>query len=146
MSDDIQDDVHDLLVKAFIKYSEANSRFHLFRYKQAARDARLALLEIAKLAKDRRAEIAKLRLDEFTALVTATRTNRTELREKELKKRLKARKHPKIQWAPARRRRYYIVDVMLWTYQSRVSGRNTRRPMIGFVYLITNLKYPDKNT
>jgi hypothetical protein len=63
MSDDIQDDVHDLLVKAFIKYSEANSRFHLFRYKQAARDARLALLEIAKLAKDRRAEIAKLRLE-----------------------------------------------------------------------------------
>lgn len=63
MSDDIQDDVHDQLVKAFIKYSEANSRFELFKYKQAAKDARLALLDIAKLAKERRAEIAQLRLE-----------------------------------------------------------------------------------
>jgi hypothetical protein len=63
MSDDIEDDTHDLLVKAFIQYSEANSRFSLFGYKVAAKDARAALNDIAKLVKTRRQEIFKKRVE-----------------------------------------------------------------------------------
>ena len=57
MSDYDPDTTHDLLIKAFMEYSRWNTRFELFGYKDSALKARLALSEIRRLGKIRRAEI-----------------------------------------------------------------------------------------
>lgn len=57
MSNDIEDDIHDLMVKAFVEYSAANQKFELFGYMRAATEARNALTKITQLAKVRRQEI-----------------------------------------------------------------------------------------
>jgi hypothetical protein len=57
MSDEIEDDIHDQMIKAFIRYSAANQKFELFGYKNAAIEARNALTKITQLAKVRRQEI-----------------------------------------------------------------------------------------
>jgi len=53
----IEDDVHDKLVQAFIEYSKQSSRFELFGYQAAAVAARNALTQIAKLSRERRHQI-----------------------------------------------------------------------------------------
>lgn len=57
MSDEIQDDTHDKLIKEFINYSNANAKFDAQGYMAQARIARHALVEIGKLVKTRRKEI-----------------------------------------------------------------------------------------
>ncbi len=63
MSDDIQDDTHDKLVKAFIEYSRWNERFERYGYHKSSAQAREYLRAIRDLCKVRRMEIqAKRRL------------------------------------------------------------------------------------
>jgi len=57
MSDDIQDDTHDKLVKAFIEYSRWNERFERYNYYGSSVQAREALRAIRSLATERRKEI-----------------------------------------------------------------------------------------
>ena len=57
MSDDIQDDTHDTLVKAFIEYSRWNERFERYGYFESSKRAREALRIIRTLATERRKEI-----------------------------------------------------------------------------------------
>jgi len=47
MSDEIEDSLHDKIVKAFIRYCTANEKFENFGYIQSARDARAALNDIS---------------------------------------------------------------------------------------------------
>lgn len=61
MSDDIQDDTHDKLVKAFIEYSRWNERFERYGYYGSSVQAREALRAIRSLATDRRKEIQSKR-------------------------------------------------------------------------------------
>ena len=63
MNNSIKDDTHDLLVKAFLRYSEANSRFDLYGYSKSAVKARGALLEIQRLIKLRRTEIMEKKIE-----------------------------------------------------------------------------------
>jgi hypothetical protein len=58
MSDDIQDDLHDKLVKAFIEYSRWNERFERYGYFESSKRAREALRDIRSLATERRKEIS----------------------------------------------------------------------------------------
>ena len=63
MTDDIQDDTHDKLVKAFIEYSRWNERFERYGYFGSSQQAREQLRAIRDLCKIRRMEIqAKRRL------------------------------------------------------------------------------------
>jgi len=57
MSEEFDDDTHDQLVKAFLEYSEHNSKFMLYGYLKSAVKARGALLTIQRLLKIRRKEI-----------------------------------------------------------------------------------------
>lgn len=57
MSDDIQDDTHDRLVKAFIEYSRWNERFERYGYYRSSVEARQHLRAIRDLATVRRKEI-----------------------------------------------------------------------------------------
>lgn len=57
MSEEIQDDTHIKLVKAFMEYSKHNEIFELEGFKVSSIRARAALLEIQKLIKLRRKEI-----------------------------------------------------------------------------------------
>lgn len=61
MSDDIKDDIHDRLVKAFIEYSRWNERFERYGYYGSSVQAREFLREIRDLCKARRMEIQKSR-------------------------------------------------------------------------------------
>lgn len=63
MTDDIKDDTHDKLVKAFIEYSRWNERFERYGYFASSQQAREYLRTIRDLCKARRMEIqAKRRL------------------------------------------------------------------------------------
>ena len=62
MSDEIEDSLHDKIVKAFIRYCTANEKFENFGYIQSARDARAALNDISPLIKHRRKEIQETRI------------------------------------------------------------------------------------
>jgi hypothetical protein len=62
MSDEIEDSLHDKIVKAFIRYCTANEKFENFGYIQSARDARAALNDISPLIKHRRREIQETRI------------------------------------------------------------------------------------
>lgn len=57
MSDEIQDDTHDQLVKAFIEYSRWNERFERYGYFGSSQQAREYLRAIRDLCKVRRMEI-----------------------------------------------------------------------------------------
>ena len=57
MTDDIKDDTHDLLVKAFIEYSRWNERFERYGYYGSSVQAREFLRDIRKLSTQRRMEI-----------------------------------------------------------------------------------------
>ncbi len=57
MSDDIQDSLHDKLVKAFILYCTENEKFENFGFSKSAVQAREALNDIQLLIKARRKEI-----------------------------------------------------------------------------------------
>jgi hypothetical protein len=57
MSDDIKDDTHDQLVKAFIEYSRWSERFERFGYLASSRQARIHLSKIKELVGTRRKEI-----------------------------------------------------------------------------------------
>jgi hypothetical protein len=59
---EIEDDLHDRLVKAFIEYSAYSSRFELFGYQTSAVGARNALTKITQIAKERRKEIWEKRV------------------------------------------------------------------------------------
>lgn len=64
MTDDIKDDTHDELVKAFIEYSRWNERFERYGYYGSSVQAREFLRDIRDLCKKRRMEIqAKRRLN-----------------------------------------------------------------------------------
>ena len=64
MTDDIKDDTHDELVKAFIEYSRWNERFERYGYYGSSDQAREFLRDIRDLCKKRRMEIqAKRRLN-----------------------------------------------------------------------------------
>jgi len=64
MADDIKDDTHDQLVKAFIEYSRWNERFERYGYYASSIQAREFLRSIRDLCKVRRMEIqAKRKLD-----------------------------------------------------------------------------------
>ena len=64
MTDDIKDDTHDKLVKAFIEYSRWNERFERYGYFASSQQAREYLRDIRDLCKTRRMEIqAKRRLN-----------------------------------------------------------------------------------
>jgi hypothetical protein len=62
MSDEIQDSLHDKLVKAFIQYCTANEKFENFGFADSAVTARNALNEIGHMIKDRRKEIHEKRI------------------------------------------------------------------------------------
>lgn len=62
MTDTIKDDIHDQLVKAFMEYSEANSKFELYGYQNSAVNARNSLTKITQLAKVRRQQIWEKRV------------------------------------------------------------------------------------
>jgi hypothetical protein len=57
MTDDIKDDTHDQLVKAFIEYSRWNERFERYGYHGSSVQAREFLRSIRDLCKKRRMEI-----------------------------------------------------------------------------------------
>jgi hypothetical protein len=57
MTDDIKDDTHDQLVKAFIEYSRWNERFERYGYHGSSVQAREFLRDIRDLCKKRRMEI-----------------------------------------------------------------------------------------
>jgi hypothetical protein len=57
MTDDIKDDTHDKLVKAFIEYSRWNERFERYGYFASSQQAREYLRDIRDLCKARRMEI-----------------------------------------------------------------------------------------
>ena len=57
MTDDIKDDTHDKLVKAFIEYSRWNERFERYGYFGSSQQAREYLRDIRDLCKARRMEI-----------------------------------------------------------------------------------------
>lgn len=64
MTDDIKDDTHDMLVKAFIEYSRWNERFERYGYHASSVQAREFLRSIRDLCKTRRMEIqAKRKLN-----------------------------------------------------------------------------------
>jgi hypothetical protein len=64
MTDDIKDDTHDQLVKAFIEYSRWNERFERYGYYGSSVQAREFLRSIRELSKKRRMEIqAKRKLN-----------------------------------------------------------------------------------
>lgn len=62
MSDEIQDSLHDKLVKSFIRYCAANEKFENFGFNDSAVIARNALNDISRLIKDRRKEIHEKRV------------------------------------------------------------------------------------
>jgi hypothetical protein len=62
MSNNIPEDTHDKLVKAFIEYSNANLRFETQGFLKSAVVSRQALLEISRLVKLRRQEIFEKRV------------------------------------------------------------------------------------
>ena len=62
MSDEIEDSLHDKLVKAFIRYCAANEKFENFGFNDSAVTARNALNDISRLIKDRRKEIHEKRV------------------------------------------------------------------------------------
>lgn len=62
MSDEIEDSLHDKLVKAFIRYCTANEKFENFGFNDSAVIARNSLTEISRLIKDRRKEIHEKRV------------------------------------------------------------------------------------
>jgi len=57
MTDDIKDDTHDQLVKAFIEYSRWNERFERYGYFASSQQAREYLRDIRDLCTKRRMEI-----------------------------------------------------------------------------------------
>ncbi len=57
MTDDIKDDTHDQLIKAFIEYSRWNERFERYGYYASSVQAREHLRTIRDLCKARRMEI-----------------------------------------------------------------------------------------
>ncbi len=57
MTDDIKDDTHDSLVKAFIEYSRWNERYERYGYHGSSVQAREYLRTIRDLCKKRRMEI-----------------------------------------------------------------------------------------
>ena len=57
MTDDIKDDTHDRLVKAFIEYSRWNERFERYGYHGSSVQAREFLRDIRVLSTARRIEI-----------------------------------------------------------------------------------------
>jgi hypothetical protein len=63
MSDEIQDDLHDKLLKSFIEYIRYNERFERYGYADSSQKARSSLVEVMRLAKQRRAEIYAKRVD-----------------------------------------------------------------------------------
>ena len=62
MSDEIEDSLHDKLVKAFIRYCAANEKFENFGFNDSAVAARNALNDIGHMIKDRRKEIHEKRI------------------------------------------------------------------------------------
>ena len=63
MSDDIQDDTQDKLIKAFIQYSKWNERFERFGYKASCVNARAWLSEIRRLCTKRRYELQDKKIE-----------------------------------------------------------------------------------
>jgi hypothetical protein len=57
MTDEIEDDTHDKLLKHFIEYSRWSERFEIYGYNESAIRARESLLEVGRLIKKRRDEI-----------------------------------------------------------------------------------------
>lgn len=57
MNDDIENDLHDTLVKCMIEYINENNRFNIYGYVQSAVRIRSTLSKIHVLAKKRRVEI-----------------------------------------------------------------------------------------
>ena len=57
MNDDIKDDTHDLLTKAYMEYFKANDNFEEINSVRTHGSARKWLREIRKLAKQRMEEI-----------------------------------------------------------------------------------------
>lgn len=62
MSNDIEDDTHDKLVKAVLRYLYWNQRFLDYGYEDSAKRARTSLTEVTKLIRIRREEIWQKRL------------------------------------------------------------------------------------
>jgi len=62
MNDDL--DTHEKIVRAMLRYSEANTRFELFGFMTSSRVARMALSELYKLVRLRRQEI-KIRREQI---------------------------------------------------------------------------------
>jgi hypothetical protein len=62
MTDDIKDDTHDMLVKAFIEYSRWNERFERYGYHASSVQAREFLRSIRDLSTKRRKEIQAQRI------------------------------------------------------------------------------------
>ena len=58
----MQDDTHDLLTKAYMRYYKANESFEIRKSERTKREARKWLSEIRRLCSARRVEI----MDDFT--------------------------------------------------------------------------------
>lgn len=63
MSDKIDDDLHDRLLKAVFEYCRWSERFEIYGYKESAQAARSSLTEVMQIAKKRRAEIHQRRIE-----------------------------------------------------------------------------------
>ena len=51
------DELHEKLIRLFMEYSKWNTRFDLFGYKESAVKARVALMDISKVAREKRRRI-----------------------------------------------------------------------------------------